>query len=851
MDQKQKYDYILIGLFVVLVGVICGFLYFLFFFNLGSDAEPTPIPPLETDDSWQRVQARGTLYVGTSADYPPFAYYTGEYQLDGFDVQMMREIGQRLGVEVEFSDIVFDTLGESLVLRQVDTAVSAISITEERSQSLDFTNVYFVSKDVFLAPVGTTYTVQTVQDVASRRVGVQRATVFESYLRTLVDDGVMPASNLFVYEKATDAVRDLNQARLDLVMLDEPPANIAIGNNQGRKAGEGINPQRLAMAVPKGADALRTELNRVLQDMFNDGRIHALAQQYLGVPPDQVLPTPTVPSQATAVPTATAQACVNGMQFVEDINLDDQNMTNPPQMPPGTPFTKVWRIRNTGSCTWDSRYYLDYVSGNSPEARMNGQATAIVGTVPPGAVYDIAVNMVSPIIPGTYQGFWAMHNPELKQFGERIWVGITVPGPPTATPLPTQTPNPSINFVVDKTQIVAGECVNFSWNVRGAQAVYFYTQGDNWQNYPVNHQVTNRLECPQTTTTYELRVNWPNGSVEIRPQPITVLPAPEAPVITSFALNPPYQVELNQCVAISWSVAGEVDNVQLLTNGIILWDGAPSTGNFQDCPNSIGQVSYSLIAQNKGGESRAQEYITVVPASTAVPTALPTATGAPTTAPTALPSVTPSPPIIESFSASPEEIFEGDCVQVSWRVSGNATLIQIFRNSVVVGDRVGFTGTVRDCLTEAGVVTYRIEASNDTGANAFDETFVTVKPRIEEGLPLQNTNWKLEFYYDGVGALVSVLEGSEITAVFSNDDKVNGSGGCNTYAADYQFTETNLTIGAVSLTGMTCSQPDGVMAQEQAYINILRTSATYRIVGDTMEVKDSGGQVILRYIGAE
>lgn len=852
MNQKQKYDVILGVLVVIGLAVFVGLIFYLFSSRRLS-SEPAPIPPLQQDSSWQTVQATGILRVGTSADYPPYAYYKDDYQLDGFDVAMMREIGQRLGVQVEFSDIVFDTLDESLALGQIDTAVSAISITEERSQYFDFTNVYFVSEGVFLAPVGTTYTIETPQDVAVRRVGVQRTTVFEAYVRKeLVATGMMPESNLFVYERATDAVRDLNEGRLDLVMLDASPAETAVTNNQGRIAGRGLNPQRLAMAVPKGADSLRVQLNDALQGMFNDGRIHALAQQYLGIPPEQILPTPTAPSQATVIPTATAKPCVDGMQFVDDVNLDDQNMTNPPQIPPGTSFQKIWRIRNTGTCTWDSRYYLDYV-GSSTAARMGGLATAINGSVPPNGVYDIAVNLTSPIVPGTYQGFWAMHNPGKQQFGERIWVGIRVPGPPTSTPPPTQTPNPSINFVVDKTNIFAGECVSFSWNVRGAQAVYFYKSGENWQNYPVQQQVNSRLECPATTTTYELRVNWPNGSVEIRPQPIQVSPAPAAPVITSFVLNPPAQIQLGQCVAISWSVTGNINSVQLLSNGLLLWDNAPSSGNFQDCPNRLGQVSYTLIAKNAGGESKAQAYLNVGSANTAVPTSSPTVTGQPTVPATAVPSVTPAPPVIESFSAKPDELAEGECTQVSWHVSGNATLIQIFRNNVVVADNVGFTGTAPDCLTEAGVVPYRIEASNPNG-KAVDEIFVTVNPAIGEGLPLQNTKWTLDYYYDGVGALIAVLPNTEITAQFTTEgieNKVNGSAGCNNYSADYQFSETALTVGALSITNQLCNQPNGIMTQEQAYTTMLRNVATYRIVGDLLELKNASGQIILQYKGEE
>jgi heat shock protein HslJ len=130
-----------------------------------------------------------------------------------------------------------------------------------------------------------------------------------------------------------------------------------------------------------------------------------------------------------------------------------------------------------------------------------------------------------------------------------------------------------------------------------------------------------------------------------------------------------------------------------------------------------------------------------------------------------------------------------------------------------------------------------------------DETAVTVNPAPVPGLPLRSTDWRLTHYYDGMGALIAVLPGTEINALFGDNGSVTGTGGCNTYSADYQASETTLTIGALSVTNALCSSPDGIMTQESAYLNILRTAATYRIVGSTLEVKNGAGVVILQYQG--
>ena len=74
--------------------------------------------------------------------------------------------------------------------------------------------------------------------------------------------------------------------------------------------------------------------------------------------------TPGVPT-----PTATPEPCIDEMAFVGDLNLDDQNMTAPPVMAPGQNFSKGWRMRNSGTCTWAPDYAIAYVNGTVPRRR--------------------------------------------------------------------------------------------------------------------------------------------------------------------------------------------------------------------------------------------------------------------------------------------------------------------------------------------------------------------------------------------------------------------------------------------------------------------------------------------------
>ncbi|MBE2222075.1 MAG: transporter substrate-binding domain-containing protein [Anaerolineae bacterium] len=848
--SKKAYDILLIILIIAAVIVAVLFAMSLFNYFSSSSPEPTPVPPIQ-QDPWARIQESGKIVVGTSADYPPFAFYNDAYQLDGFDVALMRAIGQQMGVQVEFRDMAFEGLNGALQLGQIDSAIAAISRTPAREQVVDFSNVYYVSSDATIANQNSSIvTISTVSEMAGYRVGVQRGTVYERWLQTsLVDTGLMPASNLHTYQLADQIVRDVREGRIDLGVLDLLPAQTAVSSGGIKIVGQGLNQELYAIAMLKGAATLQTELNNALTQLSNSGQLNALISQYLGVPPEQIVPTPTPPAiTPTPLPTATAVPCINGMKFVADLNLNDNNMQNPPVIPPGQPFTKGWRIQNTGTCAWNQSYRLVFASGNNPQAQMGGQPTPIVGTVAPGQQYDIYVNFVAPIQPGTYQSFWTMSDPQNTTFGDRIWVGITVPAPATATPAATQTPNPSIAFSVSQTQINEGECVTFTWNVTGASAVYFYRQGTSWQSNPVPPSGS-QSDCPSSTTTYELLVVWPNGTQEIRQITVNVRESPNAPNIAQFVITPATQIQLGQCVQINWWVDGTISSIQITRDSTVIWNDAPIAGNMQDCPQNAGQVTYGITASGPGGTSRQQQIITVTQPQP------PTATPQPNT-PTAVP-VTPTalPPIIYSFTVQPGQIEAGQCVTGNWSIGGSANQARILRNGQVILENAPFTGSGTDCLNEAGTYVYRLEARSAQGGQTAEERTVVVssapvQPTNSPVPPLANTNWALQSYNDGSGAMVALIPGTQITANFTAD-QINGNGGCNTYNGRYTTNSSGgLTISDLAVGLVACNEPAGVMEQENSYANLLRQTARYQISGTQMTMLDANGRTLLQFESA-
>jgi hypothetical protein len=266
-----------------------------------------------------------------------------------------------------------------------------------------------------------------------------------------------------------------------------------------------------------------------------------------------------------------------------------------------------------------------------------------------------------------------------------------------------------ITFTVDRTQIKAGECVNFYWKVENVQEVYFYAEGEDWRDNGVTGEGT-RQECPPVTWAYYLRVVKLDGSVETPKITIYVEPVAEAPAIKRFTVDPSGQIVLGQCVNIQWKVTGSIETVALTANDTTIWEPAPSSGSTQHCPDAADAVVYGILAVGPGGSSRGSHTINVVDSATATPA----------------PTQPPTKPVIVAFSVSPEEIRAGECVVVRWEVGGGAVYVQVIRNGDVVIDDADFVGQGTDCLTTAGSYTYHLEAWNVETERVSTEVTITV-----------------------------------------------------------------------------------------------------------------------------
>ena len=220
------------------------------------------------------IRERGSIIVGTSADYPPYESIDADGNFVGFDMDLMRAIAEDLGVEVEFQDMPFDSLIAAVQAGKIDVVIAAMQSTPERDETVDFSMDYRPTKDAFLGAADSAIELATGLDAAGYTIGAQTGTVQEGWIRSaLVDAGLTAADQVFSYERADQGGLDVQNGRLDLLLIDAEPA-IDLAEQLGLKIvliTDSTTTAGKAIAMPEGETALKAELDAIIQGLIDDG----------------------------------------------------------------------------------------------------------------------------------------------------------------------------------------------------------------------------------------------------------------------------------------------------------------------------------------------------------------------------------------------------------------------------------------------------------------------------------------------------------------------------------------------------------------------------------------------------
>jgi ABC-type amino acid transport substrate-binding protein len=231
----------------------------------------------EADGALQEIKDSGKLVVGTCADYPPYEWHLvqdGEDKIIGFDIDIAQAIADELGVELEVKDMDFDGLIPALSTGKIDMIIAGMNPTEERKQSVDFTDIYYTQKDALVIKSEDAENIQSENDLKKASLATQKATIQETYLLENFPDAALQS-----VPKWNTAILSLVTGKVDAVLMVETVAKQYVEQNEGLEiAGFDVasTPNESAIAVAKDNKDFLDAVNDILDEMKESGQIEEL-----------------------------------------------------------------------------------------------------------------------------------------------------------------------------------------------------------------------------------------------------------------------------------------------------------------------------------------------------------------------------------------------------------------------------------------------------------------------------------------------------------------------------------------------------------------------------------------------
>jgi polar amino acid transport system substrate-binding protein len=220
--------------------------------------------------------------VGVESAYAPFSAENEKKEVVGFDIDVMKALAKKIGIEVKFVPTPFEGFFNFLAQGDRDLLISAITITEERKQSVSFSEPYFEATQTIAVPAADTR-VQKMADLKELKVGTQSATSGDDLVQQVLGKN---NANIKRFDSTPLALKELEGGGVDAVVADEPVVKNYIANNPNSKlrtvSDSSFPKENYGIAVRKDDPELLAKVNKGLADLKADGTFAAISAQYFG-----------------------------------------------------------------------------------------------------------------------------------------------------------------------------------------------------------------------------------------------------------------------------------------------------------------------------------------------------------------------------------------------------------------------------------------------------------------------------------------------------------------------------------------------------------------------------------------
>lgn len=221
------------------------------------------------------------LRIATEGAYAPFNFTNPDGSLGGFDIDIANALCAKMQRKCEISAQSWDGIIPALKTGKFDAIVSAMSVTPERSQQIDFSEPYFVNSLVFLTKKDSSFEPSSAEVIEKTKITAQRSTISSQWLTQ-----TYPNSKPQLYDTLDNAFIDLGNGRAEAMISDKLPALTWLKSELGQNfkvVGDEIDiDDKISVAVDKGNTDLLDKFNKALAEIQADGTYQKIVIEHFG-----------------------------------------------------------------------------------------------------------------------------------------------------------------------------------------------------------------------------------------------------------------------------------------------------------------------------------------------------------------------------------------------------------------------------------------------------------------------------------------------------------------------------------------------------------------------------------------
>mgnify|MGYP004456807987 FL=1 len=221
------------------------------------------------------------IIVGLDDQFPPMGFRDENNEIVGFDIDLAKAAGEKMGVDVEFQPIDWDSKELELNSGKIDLIWNGFSITDERKETMEFTQPYLDNKMIIIVNEGSD--IKTKADLAGKNVGIQAGSSAVDAVEK--DDIHNEFASMPTYDTNVLALSDLEVGRVDAVVADQVVARYYLAQNQDKKfviLDDDFGSEVYGIAAKKGNTELVDKLQTALDELSEDGTSAEISKKWFG-----------------------------------------------------------------------------------------------------------------------------------------------------------------------------------------------------------------------------------------------------------------------------------------------------------------------------------------------------------------------------------------------------------------------------------------------------------------------------------------------------------------------------------------------------------------------------------------